>query len=244
MDHHEPAPATSTVTRARALWTELAGFQVEFASPAGVVVAPGSLLCPPGWAGVVRIGDTAVVTAPDARGAEAMRDAAGKLSCEELVDPARLRETLSGTAPVVDVLGPAALCYLERGRDAFVPAPHERVANDDSAPAALLATVGAADADESGLAEITSPAFLLRDGGDVVAAAGYVAWPRSVAHMCVLVAPHRRRRGLARLVASAAVSHALDAGLLPQWRARPYASRRVAAGLGFRELGAQLSVRM
>ncbi|GGK18667.1 hypothetical protein GCM10011583_58150 [Streptomyces camponoticapitis] len=232
------------MSNARALWTELAGVQVEFASPAGVAVAPDSLLCPPGWAGIVRIGDTAVVTAPDARGAEAMREAARELSCRELVDPARLRDALSGTAPVLDVLGPAALLYPERGGDGSTPVPDQRVADDDRAPAALLAAVGTADADESGLEEITSPAFLLREGGEVVAAAGYMAWPRSVAHMSVLVAPHRRRRGLARIVASAAVSHALDAGLLPQWRARPYASRRVAASLGFRELGAQLSVRI
>ncbi|MFD3486474.1 GNAT family N-acetyltransferase [Streptomyces sp. NPDC058665] len=130
----------------------------------------------------------------------------GKLSCAELVDPARLSEALSRTAPVLDVLGPAALFYLER--DGFVPASPGRVEKDDSAPA------------------------------------GYLVWPRAVAHLCVLVAPHRRRRGLAGIVASAAVSHALGAGLLSQWRARPYASRRVAVGLGFRELGAQLSVRM
>ncbi|NEB68512.1 GNAT family N-acetyltransferase, partial [Streptomyces fulvissimus] len=51
-------------------------------------------------------------------------------------------------------------------------------------------------------------------------------------------------RGLARQVASEATAHALAAGLLPQWRARPAASRRVAAALGYRELGAQLSVRL
>ncbi|PWS40209.1 GNAT family N-acetyltransferase, partial [Streptomyces sp. ZEA17I] len=43
---------------------------------------------------------------------------------------------------------------------------------------------------------------------------------------------------------SEATAHALAAGLLPQWRARPAASRRVAAALGYRELGAQLSVRL
>ncbi|MFC8074559.1 GNAT family N-acetyltransferase [Streptomyces sp. NPDC057307] len=260
MDRKTDAP--SAVTHARALWTELAGVPVEFTSPAGVVVAPDSLLCPPGWAGIVRIGDAAVITAPDARRAEAMGEAARRLSYEELVDPVRLGVALGGTAPLLDVLGPAALGYLERGRDSFVPAKArpeevtggtvERAANGTSALDALLATVGKDDADEAGLDEITSPAFLLREGrrggrgegGDVVAAAGYAAWPRSVAHLCVLVAPHHRGRGLATIVASAAVSHALDAGLLPQWRARPYSSRRVAAALGFRELGAQLSVRI
>lgn len=237
----------SAVTHARALWAELAGVPVEFTSPTDVVVAPGSLLCPPGWAGIVRIGDAAVVTAPDARSAEALGEAARILSYEELTDPVRLGVTLSGTAPVLDVLGPASLCYLEGGRDTFVPAPgpvEQVAAGDRNALKALLAAVGQDDADESGLDEISSPAFLLVDGGVAVAAAGYLSWPRSVAHLCVLVAPHHRRRGLARIVASAAVSHALDAGLLPQWRARPYPSRRVAAALGFRELGAQLSVRM
>ncbi|MFD4767487.1 GNAT family N-acetyltransferase [Streptomyces niveus] len=237
----------SAVTHARALWTELARVPVEFTSPTDVVVAPGSLLCPPGWAGIVRIGDAAVVTAPDARSADALGEAARILSYEELTDPVRLGVTLSGTAPVLDVLGPAALCYLDGGRGAFVPAPgpvEQVAAGDRSVLKALLAGVGQDDADESGLDEISSPAFLLVDGGVAVAAAGYLSWPRSVAHLCVLVAPHHRRRGLARIVASAAMSHALDAGLLPQWRARPYPSRRVAAALGFRELGAQLSVRM
>ncbi|MFD3663840.1 hypothetical protein ACFWVF_25200 [Streptomyces sp. NPDC058659] len=45
-------------------------------------------------------------------------------------------------------------------------------------------------------------------------------------------------------MASAAVAHAIAAGLLPQWRARPHSSRRVAAALGFEELGAQLSVEL
>ncbi|TXL87184.1 GNAT family N-acetyltransferase [Streptomyces sp. IB2014 016-6] len=251
---------------ARALWSELAGVPVEFTSPTAVVTAPGSRLCPPGWAGIVRIGDAAVVTAPDARGAEALRAAVRELASAELVDPVRLGLALSGRgAPVLDVLGPATLSYLDR--DAFVPAlPEEagttveRASPGDPALTALLAGAGKGDADESGLDEITSPAFLLREAaggsaaedgdgagnrpGDVVAAAGYVTWPRSVAHVCVLVAPHRRGRRLAGIVASAAVSHALDAGLLPQWRARPYPSRRVATALGFRELGAQLSVRI
>ncbi|MFE2695226.1 GNAT family N-acetyltransferase [Streptomyces mirabilis] len=60
----------------------------------------------------------------------------------------------------------------------------------------------------------------------------------------LLTAPGERGRGLARRVASAAVAQALDDGLLPQWRARPMASRNVARALGFRELGSQLSLRL
>ncbi|MFD0628405.1 GNAT family N-acetyltransferase [Streptomyces sanglieri] len=100
---------------------------------------------------------------------------------------------------------------------------------------------GFEDAGEAALDEITSPAFVLRDHGQVVAAAGYRAWPRRTAHISVLTAPEARGQGLARVTGSAAVAHALSAGLLPQWRARPAASRRVAAALGFEELGSQLS---
>ncbi|MET9675820.1 GNAT family N-acetyltransferase [Streptomyces sp. NPDC006482] len=60
----------------------------------------------------------------------------------------------------------------------------------------------------------------------------------------LVTAPAARGRGLARRVASAAVAHALADRRLPQWRARPPASRRVAAALGFEELGAQLSLDM
>ncbi|MBF9132087.1 GNAT family N-acetyltransferase [Plantactinospora sp. S1510] len=59
-----------------------------------------------------------------------------------------------------------------------------------------------------------------------------------------LTAPAERGRGLARAVATAAVTAALEADLLPQWRARPEASRRVARALGFSELGSQLSIRL
>ncbi|AZS69937.1 GNAT family N-acetyltransferase [Streptomyces lydicus] len=234
------------LVRARELWVELAGTPAEFSSSGGakVVVAPSSRLAPPSWTGVVRIGDAALVTAPTVRTAGMVADAARKMSPEELADIARLRAVL----PVLDVLGPASLFYL--GRDGFLPV-HEGTAveqlpigDGDGGPAALLARSGKEEADESGLEDISSPAFCLRRGDEVVAAAGYRSWPRSVAHLSVLVAPHCRGRRLARAVASAAVAHALDAGLLPQWRARLRPSQRVAVALGFQELGTQLSVRL
>ncbi|WP_439680529.1 GNAT family N-acetyltransferase [Embleya sp. MST-111070] len=232
------------LTPVRHLWAELACTPVEFGASHAVttVVAPGSLLCPPGWVGIVRIGDAAVVTAPDARAAALLESAARRLSYRGLVDAARLRDEL----PVVDVLGPASLSYVDR--DGFLAAHRgvgvERVPVGDRDVAALLTAAGEEDADESGLAEISSAAFVLRRGDEVVAAAGYRTWPRATAHLSVLVAPSRRGRRLGRTVASAATAHALEAGLVPQWRARPLSSRRVAVGLGYRELGAQVSIRL
>ncbi|MFJ8885839.1 GNAT family N-acetyltransferase [Streptomyces sp. NPDC102402] len=231
--------------RARELWVELAVEPVQFSSSAGavnVVASPGSRLCPPLWTGIVVLGGAGIGTVPSMEAAQLLADAASKLSCEELVQEDRLREVL----PVLDVLGPASLLYLDRA--GFLPMPEgaaaEEAACGDGQLAALLVRSGEGDAGESGLEDITSPAFVLRESNDVVAAAGCQVWPRSVAHLSVLVAPGHRGRGLARGVASAAVAHALDAGLLPQWRARPHPSKRVALALGFRDLGSQLSVRL
>ncbi|MFI7575923.1 GNAT family N-acetyltransferase [Micromonospora sp. NPDC049497] len=57
-------------------------------------------------------------------------------------------------------------------------------------------------------------------------------------------APNHRGRGLARAVASVAAADGVANHLLPQWGARPEPSRRVARALGFRQLGAQLSIRI
>lgn len=111
--------------------------------------------------------------------------------------------TLGRELPAAEALGPATLAYLDPpafqppAGDRAVPADHEEMRT-------LLAAVSPADADESGLAEITSSAYVVRDGAAVVAAAG----------------------------------------LLPQWRARPEASRRVGQSLSFCDLGWQLSVRL
>ena len=78
------------------------------------------------------------------------------------------------------------------------------------------------------------------------------SWPRQVTTrgrrtprtLGVLTARDARGRGHATLVAAAATADALAAGLLPQWRARVPASQRVAAKLGYRTLGHQLSVHL
>ncbi|MFD8009518.1 GNAT family N-acetyltransferase [Streptomyces sp. NPDC058955] len=234
------------LSRARALWGHLARVPVEFAPEGGgvdVVVSPESGLCPAGWVGVVTLGDAALVTVPDESTAAVVRDALARLSVDAWVDGASVREVL----PVAATLGPAALAYVSP--EGFRPTEAgalsvERLPARHPALRRLEESAGDDDAGEAALDEITSPAFVVRRQGRVVAAAGYQAWPHRTAHICVLTAPAERGRGLARVTGSAAVAHALAAGLLPQWRARPPASRRVAASLGFVELGFQLSVEL
>lgn len=233
----------SALDRACEMWTGLARVPVTFPRRGGVSVVTSveSQLCPPQWAGIVALGGAAIATVPDSRLVEPLRDALVNPAGETTIDLDRLRAALA----VVDVLGPATLAYLEAedfvgGHEAAaverLPAGHHEVRG-------LLAAVEDADADESGLEGITSAAFVVREGPDVVAAAGYRSWPGSVAHLCILTASRYRGRGLARLTASAAVTDALERRLVPQWRARLEPSRRVARALGFRELGTQVSVR-
>ncbi|MGW1774792.1 GNAT family N-acetyltransferase [Streptomyces sp. NPDC002104] len=232
------------LVRARGVWQELARVPVSFAPSGGVEVAvsPGSGLCPAGWVGAVALGGSAIVTVPGEAAAGLVRDALAGLSAEAVVDGGAVRDVL----PVARVLGPPALAYVSP--DGFRPVAAgvltvERLPAGHPDVRALERAAGAEDAGEAALDELTSPAFLVRDGhGRVVAASGFRTWPGRTAHVSVLTAPAARGRGLARLTGSAAVAHALAAGLLPQWRARTPASRRVAAALGFAELGAQLSI--
>ncbi|MBB2743970.1 UNVERIFIED_ORG: GNAT superfamily N-acetyltransferase [Microbispora rosea subsp. rosea] len=232
----------NSLDRARRLWAALARVPVTFPGPGdvAVVVSPESWMCPPGWTGVVTLDGAALVTVPGTDLAEPLRDAllAGRMDLSLL--PARLSALLS----VHDVLGPATLAYLDTGD--FAPAHTgtraERLPAGHPDVGGLVAAVGGRDAEESGVEEITSAVWVLRDGPDVVAAAGYRPWLDTAAQMSVLTAARCRGRGLARVVASAAVADALADGLLPQWRARPEPSRRVARALGFRETGAQISL--
>jgi RimJ/RimL family protein N-acetyltransferase len=238
-------PTNSVLTRAQALWEGLAAAPVSFSSPdaVDVAVSPRAMICPQGWTGFIALQGRAIVTAPSASAAAAIRSAIAELSVEDLVDPGILGRVL----PLAEVLGPATLAYLdERDFHAAAPGsmPVDRMFVEHPDIRRLEIVAGEDEADESGLRYITSPAFAIRIHDEVVAAAGYRTWPSRTAHMSVLTAPGNRGRGLARLAGSAAVAHALEAGLLPQWRARARQSQRVASALGFRELGAQLSARL
>ncbi|WDQ02780.1 GNAT family N-acetyltransferase [Micromonospora chalcea] len=229
--------------RVQDLWAGLAGVATSFpADGVRVVVSAGSRLCPPAWAGIVVLGGSGIATAPDAAAARFLRESLTGRPLRSAVEDGRW----DGERGVVDVLGPASLAYLDEREFRPEPATAEVARLSPGHPDLdrLVADVSADDLAESGIGEITSPVFVVRDGVRVVAAAGYDNWPDAVAHLCVLTSAHFRGRGLARAVASAAVAEALANRLLPQWRARPEPSRRLARRLGFRELGAQVSIKL
>ena len=234
-------PVDALTARARELWEFLAGAAGGFTSTISAAVSPRSALSPPGWAGIVVLGDVALATAPDHDTARFIERALGGLPFASLADGG----VLGGRLPGAGILGPAALAYLDpaefRARPGGVVTMP--VGLDDPGFRQFVLAADAAEVEESGIAEITTPAFAVREHGLVVAAAGYRDWPCGTAQLSVLTASAARGRGLGRDAASAAVAHAVEEGRLPQWRARPQASRRVARTLGFRELGFQVSIR-
>jgi hypothetical protein len=228
--------------RARLLWQSLAGTAVEFTPAISVAVSPRSSLCPPGWTGIVVIEDAAIAIAPDAATARDVQQALSSLPAASLTDTAVLSRRLH----LAEIRGPATLAYLEPAdfRSQHGHAPTRPLDPRGPAMRQFLSAAAPADLEESGMQEITSPAFTIREHGHVVAAAGYRDWPCRTAHLCVLTTAAARGRGLARAVASAAVTNAIQEDKLPQWRARPQTSRHVARALGFRELGSQASIRL
>lgn len=233
---------TALTARARSVWESLAGVPAAFTPTVRVTVSPGSRLCPGGWAGLVVIMGAVLATAPDEHTADVLQQALGTVSPASVTSAV----VLAGKLDVADILGPATLAYLDPVD--FRP-PHdlpviELLDPRDPALRRFLSETDAGDCGESGIQEITSPAFAICEHNQIVAVAGYRDWPGRVAHLSVLTVAHARDRGLAAATASAAVSQAVGQDKLPQWRARSEPSRRIARRLGFRELGAQLSIRL
>lgn len=227
--------ARSSTEVARRAWSELALTADAFRDGHSVVIVqPRSRIAPPGWVGVVALGPAALVTVPD-RHIEALvtEVTAG-------VAPDALTELDWSSAGATAVLGPAALFFGETSAVSVIEHV-DHLPSSDEAVLDLVQRVSKEDAAEASIQDLDSPVFIVWNNTRVVAACGYRRWLDTLAHLSVLVDPVYRRRGHARTVAQASVAHARNAGLLPQWRARPLASRCLAVSLGLTPLGSQLS---
>lgn len=152
------------------------------------------------------------------------------LEVEKIVGPAFIGY---GTAQTLD-LSPAT-----EGRE-LTPA-------DDVAVARLRAVCGAEEWEHGGSDHHAVPTFgCMNDRGDVLALAGYKAWGEEIAHISIVSAPRQRGRGLGSAAVACAARHALDAGLVPQYRtlASNEPSMGVARRLGFERYGFSVFVRL
>jgi hypothetical protein len=94
--------------RAQLLWADLSGVACRD-SAICVAVSARSLLCPPGWVGIVSLGCAVIAIAPDDDTAEIVQRALGDLSSTAMTDPA----VVSDRSPVTEILGPATLAYCD-----------------------------------------------------------------------------------------------------------------------------------
>lgn len=139
--------------------------------------------------------------------------------------------------------GPVALGWApDFGKNIGIEDP--LVSHDRDHVVALESLCPPDDVTEADLTGKSTWFTLVDDEHRPLASAGYSEWQGIVAGMGALTVPSVRRRGLGVTAAQLATNDALDAGLIPQWRAHHdnVASRRLAARLGYTDFGTHLSI--
>lgn len=216
------------------LWRTLAGDSTVLEQGTTSVVRGSRYICPPGWTGVVRLGDAVVIEAGDAD-----EDILAILrTLDDPSDPNAVAETLAPS----ETRGPGILAYLPDSGDTLHQQDPDVTEVPLSAITAWLDTLPTEDVEESSLLGMDH-VVVLTSGTDIVAAAGHRGWPASIGHIGVLVDPTVRGQGFGTQVGAAATHRVLDIGRQPQWRAAAgnTASRRAAKRIGYSEVGSQFS---
>ena len=169
----------------------------------------------------------------------------GRIDVEALTDISSLLAILGNDAE--DAVGEARLSYTDETTLRPVATDGVTIVGDDDARLAALR----ADSDpnewaEAGAGDACELRYGVVDDDVLLAVATLRIWDDALGQLGVFSAAYARRRGLASKVGSAAVTHALTRGLVPQWRSRidNMASARVAEQLGFVCLGRQMTVRV
>lgn len=226
-----------------ALWRDLTNAHLGFLDRDLVYVPTDTHRAAPlGWVAIVRLGRQVVVAGPsdqlDRIDNNTRQSVPTQLvSAEHLEELVRPRHTLgparlyygasSGASPEAETVGPLAV------EDAWVRS--------------VLADATDDERGESAIEDTSSGVFTaLTIDGAPAAVAAWRVWPHQVAHLGVLCARSHRRTGVGFAAAYAAISAAVAAGLLPQWRVREgnLPSIALAERLGLRHVGDQFSIRL
>lgn len=184
---------------------------------------------------VVKLGQSCVVVAPPP-----VRPLLEGLGERALLDAHAVAARLGGLDP--RPIGTATLSYRDRR-----PVEQPRVPVTSVGPAQvdrLRARIHVDEWDESGLSSMPQRWAAVTPVGHLAAIAGYEHWGARIAQMGVAADAAERGHGYAAAASAAAMTAALNADMVLQWRSRVgnAASERLAVRLGYVPLGFQSAV--
>lgn len=151
--------------------------------------------------------------------------------------------------PVADrVIGPAVIQYASevKEREASASAQVRLLNADDIEATTRFREAVMPEEWEHGGSDLSQPCFGAFVGNALVSLAGYEIWGGAIAHIAVVSRSDHRGLGSGRAVVQQAALHALEAGLLTQYRTlmSNAPSLRIAARLGFEPYAVSLAVRL
>lgn len=193
---------------------------------------------------IIDVAGSTRLVAPDELTAQSVRHLLDKdpLFWDHPDDSAeRVAEAANWRYRIADVLGPAHLLCAFRAPETI--RTFQALVGAEAALADLIARSSPHDVAESGVREL-DVVYGAEDGSRLLAVAGWETWPGEIAKIGILVDDDHRHRGIGLALGAATTVAAIEAGLLPLWRAR--ASNRgsllVAERLGYERVGHQISV--
>lgn len=197
---------------------------------------------------VLVAGGSPVVSMPAAVYA-ALGAAARRWTRDGVADGAALARAIA-PFEAVKVVGPAFIGYGTRDTldlsDAGLARELSGSSADERAVQALRAECTEEEWQHGGCGAHRAAAFAASaEDGRLGSLASYAVWGR-LAHISVITGRAQRGRGSGRAVVALAAQHALDAGLIPQYRTLHSNAPSMALGrrLGFREYGFSMYVRL
>jgi GNAT superfamily N-acetyltransferase len=177
-------------------------------------------------------------------------DRASSWSARDVTEPETLRERLRPVCVRVEqIVGPSVLAYASPEMLDLEAADRARplTASDLGAVDRCRRQCPEEDWARGGATTGSAKRFGAHDDdGNLAAIASYEVWGGDIAHVSVVTHPRRRGAGYGRAAAALAVRHAVEAGLLPQYRTlrSNAAAVRLGAQLGFVEYGVSVQVKL
>jgi GNAT superfamily N-acetyltransferase len=225
--------APERLRRIDAYWAEFFGCSVQDLHRDKTVVVTHKALERYEGALVFRHAPSCIISVPDTV-PEVERAKLRRAPPAEASDPGFLSQVFQVDAE--KVRGPAGIGFADRADFTPMASPARLLGDADEAAIRRLADrCGEAVWQHSRLYPSRGSMVGLFQGGDLVAASGYLVIKDLIALVGVVIHPEWRGRGLGRRVVKAAMQDAFDQDLVPAWRTPPSDDRAVALGrsLGF-----------